>query len=52
MISKDLSKYTVDYRGNAVFTEAKLKDYLEINEKKAEAELAEEEAAKAANTAK
>ena len=48
MAYKALSKYTVDYRGYTNFVEAKLKGYLEINEKKAEAELAEEEAAKAA----
>lgn len=48
MADKALSKYTVDYRGYTNFVEAKLKGYLEINEKKAEAELAEEEAAKAA----
>ena len=48
MAAKSLSKFTVDYRGNAVFTEAKLKDYLEINE----AKIAAEEAEEAAGTAK
>ncbi|MBR5307616.1 MAG: hypothetical protein IKU43_02510 [Clostridia bacterium] len=48
MAAKGLSKFTVDYRGNAVFTEAKLKDYLEINE----AKIAAEEAEEATGTAK
>lgn len=46
MADKALSKFTVDYRGIVSFTNAKLKDYLKVNQAKAEAELAAEEAAK------
>ncbi len=46
MVSKDLSKFEVDYRGAKDFKEAKLKNYKDINLAKEEAELAAEEAAK------
>ncbi len=46
MVSGDLSKYTVNYRGAKNFVNAKLKNYEKINEAKTEAELLAEEEAK------
>lgn len=47
MVSKDLSKVKVNYRGAKIFTEAKLKHYEDINLAKEEAELAAESAGEA-----